>query len=232
MVLTWQLRNYYNVIETVFSGCFCDSVIIKLFAQWHKSMHTQRWQFNLNKLIGLRKLFPVAVVLVSLATSLPATAQVISSERTVFGGAEQVPSNSQIIYSDQVSGFRSGYVNPGYYPNSNYYPYPSRVIRRNFPTQQPVIVAPPNGSVYQVPGGNTVIYKSPFPGSPFGYNNPRYYSNPNYYPYPNPFNRRNPASGQVLINPTIRNSTLINPVIIAPGSRWQREGRFNQPARY
>lgn len=186
-------------------------------------MHTQRWQFNQNKWIGMRTLLPVSVVLIAI-TSLPATAQVIRTERTVFGTVEQVPDNSQIIYSDQVSGFRSGYVNPGYYP--------SPVIRRNFPLQQPVIVAPPNG-IYQAPGGNTVIYKNPFPGSTFGSVNPGYYANPNYYPYPIPLNRRNqPLSNPVLVNPTIRNSTLINPVIITPRSRWQREDRFRQPARY
>lgn len=174
-------------------------------------MNTQRWQFNQNKLIGFGALFSLSVILIAATTTLPVTAQTIRSERTRFGGVYQVPDSSNTFYNNQFPGSQPGYVNPGYYPNPNYYPYPSPFNRRNPWQRQQILVAPSNGVVYQAPGRNTVIYNNSFPGY-----SPGYYVNP----------------GSVLVNPTIRNSTLINPVIITPRQRWQREDKFVQPARY
>lgn len=178
-------------------------------------MNTQRWQFHQNKLIGFGALFSLSVVLIAATNTLPATAQTIRSERTRFGGVYPV-SERNTFYNNRFPGSQPGYVNPGYYPNPNYYSYPSPFNRREPLQLPPILVDPSNGVVYQAPGHNTVIYNNPFPGSSPGYINPGYYPNP----------------GSVLVNPTIRNSTLINPVIITPRQRWQREDRFVQPARY
>jgi len=180
-------------------------------------MNTQRWQFNQNKLIGFGALFSLSVVLIAGTTTLPVTAQTIRSQRTRFGGAYPVPDRNTFD-NNQFPGYSPGYINPGYYPNPNYYPYPSPFNRRNLLPRQPILVDPNNGVVYQAPGRNTVIYNNSFPGYSPGY------GNPGYYPNSNP--------GPVLVNPTIRNSTLINPVIITPRQRWQREDKFVQPARY
>jgi len=179
-------------------------------------MNTQRWQFNQNKLIGFGALFSLSVFLIA-ATTMPVTAQTIRSQRTRFGGVYPVPERNT-FYNDRFRGSQPVYVNPGYYPNPNYYPYPSPFNRREPLQRQPILVDPSNGVVYQAPGRNTVIYNNSFPGSQPGY------INPGYYPNSNP--------GPVLVNPTIRNSTLINPVIITPRQRWQREDKFVQPARY
>lgn len=180
-------------------------------------MNTQRWQFNQNKLIGFGALFSLSVILIAATTTLPVTAQIIRSERTRFGGVYQVPDRNT-FYNNQFPSSQPSYINPGYYPN------PSPFNNRNPWQRQPILVNPSNGGVYQAPGRNTVIYNNRFPGYSPGYVNPGYYPNPNYYPNSNP--------GPVLVNPTIRNSTLINPVIITPSQRWQREDNFVQPARY
>lgn len=168
-------------------------------------MNTQRWQFNQNKLIGFGALFSLSVVLI-VATTMPVTAQTIRSQRTRFGGVYPVPDRNT-FYNNQFPG-----------PQPGYYPYPSPFNSRNPLPRQPILVDPSNGVVYQAPGRNTVIYNDSFPGYSPGY------VNPGYYPNSNP--------GPVLVNPTIRNSTLVNPVIITPGQRWQREDKFVQPARY
>lgn len=170
-------------------------------------MNTQRWQFDRYKLIGLGTLLPLSAVLINTIT-LPATAQSLRSEPITINEASPAPDRYQ-GYNNSYPGYPFGYYNSGY-PGVNYYSNSNPTTRIAPSQQQPVLVNPINGEVYQIRDRNTV-YNDPYPDNQFGYYNPGFYPYPNYYPYSSP----NP----ILINPTIRNSTLINPVIINPTPR-------------
>lgn len=104
-------------------------------------MNTQRWQFNQNKLIGFGALFSLSVVLIAATTTLPVTAQTIRSQRTRFGGVYPI-SDRNTFYNNQFPGYSPGYVNPGYYPNSNPGPVLVNPTIRNSTLINPVIITP------------------------------------------------------------------------------------------
>ncbi len=94
---------------------------------------------------------------------------------------------------------------------------------------QVVTIENRSGAIYRSPANNSIIYTSPLPspvnssivyGSPIPapviINPNSFYSYPSYYPgsVTRVIDNRRTLTNPVLINPTIRDSTLINPTII------------------
>lgn len=90
-------------------------------------------------------------------------------------------------------------------------------------------------TVYRTPANNSIIYTNPFPtsvNSSIVYGSPipapvvtypsSFYSYPSYYPGPVTRDFRTTLTRPVLVNPTIRDSTLINPTIIIQPQRRER----------
>ena len=100
-----------------------------------------------------------------------------------------------------------------------------RIENRSTVYRPPVI----NSIIYNQPINSSIVYGSPIP-APVIIAPSNFYAYPNYYPnsVTRVIDTRTTLTDGVLINPTIRNSTLINPVIIIQPQRRYRAVERNQ----
>lgn len=111
------------------------------------------------------------------------------------------------------------------------------------PLSAQIVIIENRSTVYRPPVNNSIIYTSPIStpiNSSIIYGSPipapvitapsNFYAYPNYYPssVTRVIDTRTTLTDGVLINPTIRNSTLINPVIIIQPQRRYRAVERNQ----